>query len=155
MYLHSQIYVYLYRYDVAHVIKSPQMTYIRKEFLRGYTILTRCLLTLRLNETEELLKSEESGMFTHMYVYTYMDMFTCIYGSFFYVFFYLLYVYMYQYVYLHMNLRLHKREELWMIKDYIVFTYAYTKAHMYIYSMSTFEYTELRLIILFYRPNAM
>ena len=30
-------------YDVAHVIKPFQMTFIRKEFLRAHTIVTRCL----------------------------------------------------------------------------------------------------------------
>jgi hypothetical protein len=30
-------------YDVAHVIKSFQMTFIRKEFLRAHTLVTRCL----------------------------------------------------------------------------------------------------------------
>lgn len=28
-------------YDVAHVIKSQQMAYIRKEFLRAYTLASR------------------------------------------------------------------------------------------------------------------
>ena len=30
-------------YDVAHVIKPFQMTFIRKEFLRAHTIVSRCL----------------------------------------------------------------------------------------------------------------
>ena len=39
-------------YDVAHVIKSFQMTFIRKEFLRAHTIVTRCLSQSSLHSTD-------------------------------------------------------------------------------------------------------
>ena len=38
-------------YDVAHVIKSFQMTFIRKEFLRAHTIVTRCLSQIGLQSS--------------------------------------------------------------------------------------------------------
>ena len=41
-------------YDVAHVIKSFQMTFIRKEFLRAHTIVTRCLSQTSLHSTSPL-----------------------------------------------------------------------------------------------------